>query len=67
MGYLLNLTKAATVGATEAEREEIRQHLARLLPGEDHADFAEAFALAVANPRVHLEGLRLSHPPKAAA
>jgi hypothetical protein len=43
-------------------REEIRQHLIRLLPGEDHPDFAEAFALALDYPGA-LACLRLSHPP----
>lgn len=54
----LNLTTA-----TSAERKEIRRHLIRLMPGEDHPDFPEAFALATANPEVHLMGLRASCPP----
>lgn len=42
-----------------AEEEELR-HLLGVLCGRDHPDFQEALAAALANPQVHLRGLRMS-------
>lgn len=49
------IARIATIA--EVERE-IRQHLKRLLPGEDHADFPEALALALRDPAAALSAFR---------
>ena len=41
---------------------ELADHLIRLLPGADHRDYAEALALALANPKPHLESFRIAKP-----
>lgn len=60
MGYLLNLAKRAPREPSAVEAE-IRALLALQMPETD-PDFSEALALALANPAVHLEGLRASTP-----
>lgn len=52
--------------ATAADEREIRAHLVRVLPGEDHPDYREALALALADPVAALDALRATTAPGSA-